>query len=254
MLQSLNSLIGYKIHATDGFLGKVDEFFFDDEFWVVRYIVVDTGGWLSYRKVLISPVALGTPDWKTESLPVNLTCEQVRNSPDIDTKKTIFRQHEIELFRYYTWPYYWGNDFYSGNLYGINSAPPVPMKEEIGNQEKTTEMTQEEQHLRSTNIVSGYHIHAKDGDIGHVDDFIIDQKTWTIQYLVAKTRNWLPGKTVLISPKWLKEVSWIEEKVIVDLTQDAIRNSPEYDPSKIITEEYEAELHKHYGWFRKRKV
>src|ERR1035437_3233704 len=114
MLRNINSLIGHKIHATDGVLGKVDEFYFGDKTWNIRYMVVETGNWLLGRKVLISPAALKAPDWDSKTFPVSLTREQVRTSPDIDTKKTVSRQHEIELQKHYAW----GGGYYAGGMSG----------------------------------------------------------------------------------------------------------------------------------------
>ncbi len=243
MKSSLNDLIGYTIRATDGDIGRVAEFYFDDEGWTIRYVVVDTGGWLSGRKVLISPVAFDAPDWESGTLPVNLTKEQVRNSPSIDTDKPVSRQHETELHGYYGWPVYWGG----GAAFGAFEASPLMVMETVKEDEVSPEEPGSDTHLRSTSQVTGNHIEATDGDIGRVEDFMVDDETWAIRYLLVDTRNWLPDRKVLVSPRWIKRVSWAESKVFVDLTRDAIGNSPEFDPDKPVTLDYESKLHDYYG-------
>ena len=244
MRRSLNDLIGYTIRANDGDIGTVSEFYFDDNGWTIRYLVVDTGGWLSGRKVLISPIALAKPDWESRTFPVKLTKEQVLNSPSIDTDKPVSRQHETELHGYYGWPIYWG----SGPVFGGVQASPLMMMETVKEDEAPPEEPESDTHLRSTSQVTGNHIEATDGEIGHVEDFIVDEETWAIRYLLVDTRNWLPGRRVLVSPRWIKRVSWAESRVFVDLTRDAIKNSPEFDPRKPVTFDYEGKLHDYYGW------
>ena len=241
MLRNINSLVGHKIHATDGELGKVDEFYFGDKTWNIRYMVVETGNWLLGRKVLISPAALRAPDWKSKTFPVALTLEQVRNSPDIDTKKTVTRQHEMELEKHYAW----GGVAYAGGMSGgfMFPQPPPEEKPEAG----AAAQPKEDTHLRSTRSVTGYKIHASDGTLGHVEDYIVDDGKWVIRYLVADAGLWLPGRKVLISPHWIKNVAWETSEVFVDLSETAVRNSPEFDPSKPVSEDYESVLYDHYG-------
>jgi sporulation protein YlmC with PRC-barrel domain len=195
-------------------------------------MVVKTGGWLDGRKVLISPAALGTPDWESRTFSVNLTKEQVRNSPNIDTKKPVYRQHEEELHMYYAWPTYWGNNFYAGGLYGIATIPPLLADEKPPEPETVPKKNTDDPHLRSTEKVTGYHIHTLDGDIGHVEDFILDDNTLDILGLMIDTSRWFAGKKALISPKCITSVSWDDSKVFVNITQETIRNSPEFDASQ----------------------
>ena len=243
MRRSLNDLVGYTIRANDGDIGTVSEFYFDDNGWTIRYLVVDTGGWLSGRKVLISPVALGSPDWESRTFPVNLTKEQVQNSPSIDIDKPISRQHETELHGYYGWPVYWGG----GSGFGGVQASPLFVMETTNEDETAPEDAEGDTHLRSTSQVTGNHIEATDGEIGHLESFMVDDETWAILYLLVDTRDWLPGKRILVSPRWIKRVSWPTSRVLVDLTRDAIRNSPEFDPQKPVTLDYEGKLHDYYG-------
>ena len=238
MQHSISSMIGYAIRATDGDLGKVDEFYFDEETWTIRYLVVETGNWLSGRKVLISPVAFGKPELESRTISAKLTCAQVRSSPDIDTERPIYRQHEVELHDYYRWP--WRGGY--GGIFGTTPLPPS-VAERLVEQEEH----RDDPHLRSTRQVTGYHIHATDGEIGHVEDFIVDDEDWSVRFLVVDTRNWLPGKKVLLSPQWIKRVEWADSSVHFDLTREAVENSPEFDPSKAVDRNYEAYLYDHYG-------
>lgn len=245
MLNTLNNLSGYKLRATDGDLGKVDEFYFDDQTWFIRYLIVQTGKWLADRRVLISPVSVGHPDPDSKTISVSLTSERVRNSPEIDTKKPVYRQHEEELSAYYNWPMYWQPGMSGNDTYVMPVYPPLietPDKEQKQSEKSDTD----DPHLRSSRQITGYYIHAVNGEIGHVDDFIVDDEIWKISYLVVKTKNWLPSKKVLISPEWIREINWADETVYIDLSREEISESPEFDPSEPLNAEYENALKNHY--------
>lgn len=200
MLRSSKDLRGYTLHATDGDIGTVADFYFDDARWTVRYLVADTGGWLSGRQVLISPLALGAADWQERRLHTTLTREQVEHSPGSDTDQPVSRQHESELARYYRWPYYWGAaEAWGGYTYPYELMAATAAAE-ADRQEPPAEEEHGDPHLQSVREVTGYRIGARDGAIGHVEDFIVDDQSWAIRYLVVDTRDWLPGKRVLIAP------------------------------------------------------
>jgi uncharacterized protein YrrD len=256
MKHVVKDLVGCKLGATDGEIGDVKEVYFEDDTWTVRYLVVDTGSWLLGRKVLISPHAISDDGWDNKIIPVNLTKEQVRNSPDIDTEKPVERQQEIELYGHYGWPYYWGGGIEPGALWaggigttGMMMGNRLPVEEELQNRKNNRQEddANNNPHLRSTDNVKGYNIVAKDGKIGEVDDFIIDDSTWKIHYLIVDTGNWFPGKKVLVSPRWIKEVEWETSSVTVNVTIDSVKNSPEYDPNQQLREDYETRLNNHYG-------
>ncbi|MBF0297818.1 MAG: four-helix bundle copper-binding protein [Oligoflexia bacterium] len=250
--KSLKSLIGNALIAKDGEIGKADNFYFDDISWVIRYLVVSTGGFLKGKKVLLSPVAITKIDSELSLIFVDLTMEQVLNSPDIDTKKPIDRQDEVRLFKHYTWPFYWITGLTeSDSMLSTTRVPiePIPYEQEkdASNGKKNYKQENEnDPHLRSNSEVIGYGIHANDGDIGHVEDLIVDDSNWKIQYFLINTRSWLPGKRILISPQWVKDISWLEEKVFVDLSQEIIQLGPEYDFSRPISSDYEMRLHSYY--------
>ena len=238
MLRSIKEINGYKISATDGNIGKVHDFFFDDEIWAIRYFVVDLGTWIPGRKVLLIPSVFGEAEWKTLTIPVRLTKDQIRQSPDMRTDIPVSRQEEIKLHEHYTWVPYW-----AAPPPGV--APPVELLQDEKDAEK--ELQHADPHLRSVREVTGYHIQASDGEIGHVEEFIVDDTDWFIRYMVIDTRNWLPGRKVLVSPGWIDQISWRESKVFVDLPKEMIKKSPEYDPSAPINREYEERLYDFYG-------
>ena len=243
MLRSLKEIFNYVLSAEDGEIGRCKDFLFDDEFWTIRYMVADTGKWLPGRKVLISPLFLGKPDWLKQKFLINMTKERLENSPALDEHAPVSRQYEKRYFQYYYWPYYWTG----GDVWGAWPYPPaVPVKypEET---EKSEHADPEKSHLRSAREVKGYYIHAKDGEIGHVEDFIVDDETWTIRYLVVDTRNWLPSRDVLIAPSWIESVSWAENSVTVPLTTKEVKESPEYDPAQPVNRQYEVRLYDFYG-------
>ena len=244
MQQVVNSMIGYTVRGIDGDLGKVKEFYFDDATWIIRYMAVETGNWLSNRKVLISMSAMGKSNLASHVININLTREQVSNSPDVGTDKLVSRKFESALHKYYEWNSYWNGGFYILPGYGMGSALLAAGDTET-EEESLACIRKIDPLLRSTREISGYRIHAIDGDIGHVDDFIVDEDGWNIRYLVVDIRNWLPGRRVVISPQWIMEVDWNNAKVFVDISCDAVKNSPRYDPSKLISLDYERKLLEH---------
>ena len=221
MLRSIKEVYGYDVLATDGEIGVVDEFYFDDQHWTIRYLVVNTHKWLPGRRLLVSPLALSKPLWAARMLPATLTREQVEKSPDIDLDKPVSRQHEIILHEHYGWHPWWT---------AMRSVPPAPTHVE----KEVERVAEGDPHLRSIREVIGYHIQARDGEIGHVEDFILSEPIWDIQYMVVDTRNWLPGRRVLVALQWIIQVAWAEQKVHLDLLRRTVKNSPEYDPLALV--------------------
>lgn len=233
MQRNIKSLIGYSLGATNGEIGKVEEFYFDDKNWSIRYLVVKTGSWLFGRSVLISPMALQKPDWEKREFPVNLTKDQVSNSPDTDMHKPVARQHEIALYEHYAWQPYWNSGFYSGGLWGV--MPPAPLFDErilTEDEKEKNYKDHDDVHLRSTERITGYHIHTTDGETGHVTDFVIDDETWQILYLVIDTQNWFGGKKVLIPVSDILEINWEVSKVMLNITSDAVNRNKLFNESE----------------------
>jgi hypothetical protein len=255
MLRSLKSLFKYTIQATDGDIGEVYDFYFDDYDWVIRYLVADVDA--IGRQVLISPVAVKEPDWENQVLPLTLTKHELKFGPDTDFAQPISRQQEIKLHQHYGWPMYWLTSTLP-DLRAIGLHPHTLVRTLTGKEVEPEEyyrslevtlrdMTEVQAHtkpieieptptevyqgnprLRSAKEVIGYHIQARDGEIGHVEDFIIGDNDWTFQLLVVDTRNWLPGNKVLLAPAWIEKIIWAEAKVYIELSQDVIKNCPEY--------------------------
>jgi len=240
MLNRFKSIKGYKLNGLDGEVGTVKEFFFDDRFWTIRYLVADTGNWLGEWQVLISPFALTAVNVEDKTVVVELTKKQIEESPSLASYKPVSRQYEEEYSNYYGWPMYWSGPYMWGLQPGL-----------LPNREKWREPTQSKNswdpHLRSTQDVMGHAIQTNDGKIGHVEDFIFDDETWAIRYFVVDTKNFGLGKLVLLSPRWIENIDWIQKKVIVALSRDSILGSPEFLQDSLLTGEYETDLHRHYN-------
>lgn len=239
MLITAKNLKGYKLDCKDGEIGKVEEFYFDDRYWTVRYLVVSTGNWLTGRQVLVSPYAVGSLFSGQRNIDVALTKKQIEDSPTLNSDRPVSRQFEEAYNLHYGWPTYWSGS----NVWGFSTSlspsqaavSPIPPHKPW------------DPNLRSTQAVTSYEIRASDGEIGHVEDFVIDSETWTIRYLVVNTRNWWPGKKVLVSPEWIERVSWSDSKVFINQSREAIKSSPEYSEAALLTRDYELGLHRHYG-------
>ena len=240
MLSKAKTLKGYTLHGLDGEIGKVKDFYFDDRHWTIRYLVADTGDWLTDRQVLISPHAMGAVNGEERYIAIDLSKQQIEDSPPLDSDKPVSRQFEEGYIEYFGWPVYWSGPYAWGHS-------PYPVREGEKRRESSHGEKAWDPDLRSTHDVSGYHIHAADGEIGHVEDFIIDDDTWTIRYLLINTLNWWPGKKVLVSPQWIERVSWGESKVFVNLSRETIKLSPEYSEEFLLTRDYEDALHRHYN-------
>jgi sporulation protein YlmC with PRC-barrel domain len=240
MLIKAKTLAGYRLDSLDGEIGRVKEFYFDDRHWTIRYLVADTQNWLTGRWVLISPYALNGVIKSAKQLSVALTKKQIEHSPSLDSRKPVSRQFEESYYGYFGWPMYWSGPNMWGADHFIERDSEKRGKSSQGGKAW-------DHHLRSTHAVSGYHIEALDGEIGHVEDFVIDDETWAIRYLIVGTRNWWPGKQVLVSPQWIERVSWNESKVFINLSRDTIKESPEYTEESLLSRDYEIGLHRHYN-------
>ncbi len=296
MLRRAYSVIDTKIHALDGDLGHIDDFYFDDLKWIVRYIIVRTGSWFSEKHVMLSPSAIRDVIWEEPAVYVDLTQEQIKKSPDLDLEKPVTREQEMELVKHFQWPSYWSGAPYAVDAIGVNRGlgatglpamgvpptgilpadrPSTGLPDHIANDISSTGVSDTEllnmestgrgetktdteirraaqakglHSLHGVKKVTGYHIAATDGEIGHVEDFFVDEENWQIQYLLIDTSNWLPGRKVLISPQWIDEFVWEDSQVRVNATREQIKSSPEYNPGATLDRSYEGKLHQHYGF------
>lgn len=250
MLNTLGHLSDASVTATDGDIGHIKDAFFDDHTWTIRYLVVEAGTFLHGRKALISPYSVKHPITSLDNIHVALTCQQVKNSPDIDTHQPISRQHELQHLNYYGYPQYWGGD----GLWAMAASPLLaidgPSLERVAEVKAMRKqvIASGDKNLRSGENVKSYEIHASDGSIGHVKDFIFDTESWAIRYLVVDTSNWwLGGSKVLIGVHWIEYISWNEMAVHLKLTREQIKASPPYDESALVERDYEERLHDTYG-------
>jgi sporulation protein YlmC with PRC-barrel domain len=242
MQKGINDLKGSAIVATDGDIGTLEDFYFDDKFWTIRYLVAGTGNWFLGKDIVLSPFAVGKADVSRGQIHARVTRKQADSSPSIDTDKPVSSQLETSYYDYYGYPYYWSGP----NLWGSAHYPKLPdVDQEQVKDRRAAQKEAGDFHLRGAAKVTGYHIEATDGAIGHVEDFIIDDETWEIRYIVVDARNWLPGKKVLVAPQWIERVSWEDSKVYVNLSREAIESGPEYHVDTL-NREYEGKLYDHY--------
>jgi hypothetical protein len=249
MLQVISALKGYAIEASDGRIGTVNDFLFDSEIWKVRWLVVDTGTWLTERKVLVHPAAIVRSDHERQAFAVKLTKAQVEESPSILQDQPVSRRMEHQLYHYYGWdPILWSS--HAGAIAApLSSAAPdfsATSMRAPANLEPNPNA--EDPNLRSVAEVLGYRIDATDGEIGHLENFLIHSTAWSIAYLIVDTRNWWPGKHVLMSPHAVKEINWFEHRVRLDVARDKVKASPPWDPLDLMDQPYMKRLHGHYGW------
>lgn len=254
MLRKLKNLKGFTIQGKDDDLGKVEDFYFDQERFVIRYVVIDTGNWLQEELTLISPEAFEEINYETEEIFVNLNSEELKEGPSIEKNKPVSKETEEKLVNHFEWPVYWTGGAYPASGTAVQGASVRRDKifnyEESPAKQKQTGKKDTESNLRSFNEVRKYHIQAEDDEFGHLEDLFIDEENWVIRYLLVDTRNILPGKDVLIAPEWLQSISWNEEKIYVNKTKEEIKNAPEYKEGKfenIINRDYEEKLYDHYN-------
>jgi len=253
VLRNTSAIKGYTIVANDGHLGTVTDFLFDDVTWLVRWLVVDTGTWLSGRNVLLPASVLGHLDSERSEFSVRLTKQEVKDSPNIDTKRPVSRQMEASVYDYYGWSPYWTSGFYMGGYgygfgYGGGTTGSIPMQRE--EDIAASRRSDDDPHLRSIGEVVGYHIHAADGEIGHVEDFLMEEADWSIHYLVVDTKNWWPGKKVLVSPRSVTGIDWTDNLVDINVSRQKVKASPAYDGNTTVDRTYEKKYHNYYGEVR----
>jgi uncharacterized protein YrrD len=263
MLFNAQKIENFSLRASDGEIGKVTDLYFDDHQWHIRYLVVKTGGWLSSRQVLISPASVDAPDFENELIPVRLTRDQIESSPSIDEDKPITREYEESLHQHYDWPVYWMGPGYFAGAHGGVAVGAMPFAPEAGVMPQTggvaaahtaaaaaavnQPLRDADPHLQSVSTVRGWNIEAEDGGLGHVEDLIISSQDWGVHQLVVDTRNWWPGRKVLVFPGWINDVDWVDHHVSINLDKETIKSGPEYDPNTVVSEEHESALLRHYN-------
>ena len=233
MLISCNILPGYKLKANDGDFGNVTDLLFDDKHKIIRYFVIDCGSWLQKNEVLLSPIAFEEPDHENFTISTILSKNSIENSPSVETRPPVSKQAQNSLAAYYDWPIFWKTAPYE-HLQGYEDSNADLKGEDEGQ-------------LQSLQEIKGYAIQCDEGNLGHVEELIVDTETWTLRYLTIDTGNWLPGKKVIISIDWLTDISWKEQKACLNLSKMDVRNAPVYDPGTPINREFESEVYDYYG-------
>ena len=250
MLLNLSTIRGHSIAASDGIIGTVSDVLFDDTSSMIRWLVVDTGNWLSGRKVLLPPAALGHADPHASTFPVRLTMVQIEASPALESHTPVSRQFEMSAYDYYGWSPYWGSGLYMGGYGLMTSGMSMKADPEVQRHAEDIARHQNDRddpNLRSAEEITGYHIHAIDGEIGHLSDLVIEDTDWSIHYLIVDTSNWWMGQKVLISPRSAQDIRWTEHLIYLDVDRQKVQDSPSYDPAKRLDRAHEDRMAGHYA-------
>ena len=248
MLWVASAIKGLAVEASDGRIGTVSDLLFEDDNWVIRWLVVDTGHWLTGRKVLLPLSALSCPNFARHVFPVKLTMQQVKDVPDVDTDQPVSRQIEANLYNYYSWdPFPFDSVVPISNDMAVAYAVPVPTHLRGLHTADAEPDAGGDPHLRSIVAVTGYRIHATDGEIGHVESFLVEDTDWSIRYLTIDTNNWWLGRKILVSPRSVEEIDWKDSSIHVDLTCDKIKGGPRYDPTIAVDSAYDRAFLRYYG-------
>lgn len=248
MLWNASAINDAPVQASDGLIGTVSDMLFDDRHWMVRWLVVDTGDWLSGRKVILPPSALGHPDPASGTFPVKLTRQQVEDSPAIGPDEHVSPDHEAGAVEHYGLSPYWSAGYLAGYHAQWASTPfPVSGSAETARRIDDAENDRFNPSLRSFALLHGYHVESRDGDLGHVEDFLVDDTNWNIRFLVLDTRNWWAGKKVLVSPKSVLSIDWQARMLTLDVARQAVKDSPAYDPAAVLDIDFDRRVDRHYG-------
>ncbi len=239
MLHTVQHVLDRPVQGADAKVGTLADLLFDGFTWQVRYLVVSTGNWLNRHQVLLAPELFQAARWDDaeQAVQVPLTAERIEQSPPVDAIPAVSRREERALAEYFGWSGYWSR--------GITGMPAPVGADAVSSAATASE--DQDPDLRSAKEVLGYFLEATDGELGHVEDFVLDLDHWIIRYLLVKTRNWLPGRRVLISPAWTEAIHWEDRHVRVHLSRQQIEASPEYHGDQPLERSYEAQLHESYG-------
>ncbi len=229
MLRSATKIIGHRLHAADGEIGRSVDFLLEEQSWALSYLVVEAGRWLEGQRILISTLALSKSEWTSRRLVMEGTRQQVKTAPRLDQGGPVSRQHELELSRHYGWSAPGPTPLEALPLEAMlfdasaaEGAPPLP---------EMLAAPMSEGHLKSVKDLLGFSLEASDGTVGHVDDVIVDDDTWTLPYLVVDSRNWLSGRKVLVPTEWVGRIDRQDHRVEVLMSANNVEEEPEYDPS-----------------------
>lgn len=249
MLIAAQYILGTQVEGQDGRLGLIHDLLFDDNSWAVRYVVINTRTWLPGRKVLLAPLEIKQTDWPGHQIKIDKTRTQIEQSPPLSEHEPVSRQRESDLADYFDWPRLWGGADPLGpdTPMGVGADPSSPE-----NEASPTTLAKEpdgDPHLRSCKHILRYELTAEDGQIGDIEDLIVDDREWQIRYLVARVDSvkWITRAHFLIAPDWIRELDWKTRHLSVDLTRDQIESCPEFEPTEPINRRLEERLYDYYG-------
>ena len=236
MMVSYKQIKHFSIHATDSDIGGVRDVLFDDDSFVVRYLVADTNTWLPLsRKVVLSPISIASIDHQETTLNVSMSSQMLKDSPSIDEHKPVSREFEETLFRYFGYGYYW----IGPGAWGDFAHPTHLADPEVTAAERQDLESVAENHLRACGEVNGYEVATTEDNFGHICDFVFDTDAWAIQLLVVDTHNWLPGgKKLALLPSDIVTIDWSSHNVSVKLSKEQLMERPEVDMDRLNDEHY----------------
>jgi hypothetical protein len=248
MLRSVNELRGCALQAVDGEIGRTKDFLFDDVDWAIRYMVADTGRWIPKRRVLITPISIGEPNWIERRIPVLLTKQEIEDAPAVSEDEPVSRQHETALLMHHGYAPYWlGPDVWGGGIVPSFLRDEAFEADDDGLGISTSLRPRPDPHLQSADEVVCYHVRATDDEVGRISDFILDDESWVVRYVVVDTGGWLSGRKVLAAPDWFVEFDWNSATATVDMTRAQIEAGPIYDAALTIDRSFEARLYEQLG-------
>jgi hypothetical protein len=231
MLRSLKEILGYRLKVLDGEIGKCKDFIFDSQKWVIRYVLADTEGWLTDRQVLISPAALGQPQWAERVFPINLKKNKIANSPELNHDVPISRRYEIAVYEYYGWPHYWKGQYLWGQ-----QPNPWPFYEEVS-LKKSNDEDNYDPEFRVVSEAFNYRVMTSDEKFGEIHDIIVNDENWSISHIVVDFGSPLSGKKVLIEPG---SISNFESHLCLNVNSDELKEFPKYNSHNLVNTEFEA--------------
>ncbi len=247
MKHRLKDITGLTIETTDGTKGKIKDFLFDEDKWIVRYIEADFGGFFKDKRILLPINVFIDHLWDSKHISINIAKEDIDKSPSPEDKPTVSREYEKELMKHYGYASYWSPGYIPPTHTGLY-YPARPMN--VPTKEISEEKISEEKldtKLRSFNEVKGYHILATDGHLGHLEDMIVDDADWQMIYVIIDTSNWLPwSKKVILLINWLDEISFETHEVSINVHTDVIKDAPEFNTDKSVEESFEKALLDYY--------
>ncbi|MDQ0207815.1 PRC-barrel domain-containing protein [Alkalicoccobacillus murimartini] len=260
MFIQAKTLESFSMNATDGELGSIADLYFESNTFTLRYFVGDTRTWFFGGKVLLSPEAVTSIDAEKEHINVNETKEQIKNSPKPSEHEPVSRQYEAELRDHYGWKHYWGAPIGgvgagmgTPGAYpaapGLIIPPPVSNPQSDQGEYESEALSHQTNHnfLQSINDLRGYTIHAKNGEVGKVLDFMLNEHDWSINYIIVDVGGVFTREPVPLAAEWITDISWQDKTITVNVEKELIERAPNYELHEPFTREHEAELYSHYN-------